>query len=121
MLVGFLTGVGIQVALGQFAGMLGVPSIGLPNGITRVDIVKLVATSVSMLLVILAQSAATSRAYAVKYNDRFVENDDLVGLALTNLSAGLTWTFPVNGSPTKTEMAAEAGSRSQVATRPPRV
>jgi MFS superfamily sulfate permease-like transporter len=26
VLVGFLTGVGVQVALGQFAGMLGVPS-----------------------------------------------------------------------------------------------
>ena len=30
-----------------------------------------------MFLVILAQSAATSRAYAVKYRERFVENDDL--------------------------------------------
>ena len=37
------------------------------------------ATAVSMFLVILAQSAATSRAYAVKYNERFDENTDLVG------------------------------------------
>ena len=33
-----------------------------------------------MFLVIIAQSAATSRAYAVKYQERFVENNDLVGL-----------------------------------------
>jgi hypothetical protein len=56
-----------------------------------------------MLLVILAQSAATSRAYAVRYNQRFQENTDLVGLGLANLTAGSSGTFPVNGSPTKTD------------------
>jgi len=70
---------------------------------------------VSMFLVILAQSAATSRAYAVKYQERFVENNDLVGLSLANIAAGLSSTFVVNGSPTKTEMVDEAKSRTQVA------
>jgi sulfate permease, SulP family len=65
--------------------------------------------------VILAQSAATSRAYAVKYRERFVENDDLLGLAAANLAAGFSSTFVVNGSPTKTEMVDEAKSRTQVA------
>ena len=68
-----------------------------------------------MFLVILAQSAATSRAYAVKYQERFVENNDLVGLSMANLAAGLSSTFVVNGSPTKTEMADEAKSKTQVA------
>jgi len=65
--------------------------------------------------VILAQSAATSRAYAVKYQDRFVENNDLVGLSMANLAAGLSSAFVVNGSPTKTAMADEAKSKTQVA------
>jgi MFS superfamily sulfate permease-like transporter len=65
--------------------------------------------------VILAQSAATSRAYAVKYQERFVENDDLLGLSAANLAAGLSSTFVVNGSPTKTEMVDEAKSHTQVA------
>jgi SulP family sulfate permease len=65
--------------------------------------------------VILAQSAATSRAYAARYGDRFDENTDLVGLALANLGAGLSGTFVVNGSPTKTEMVDAAGGRSQLA------
>jgi MFS superfamily sulfate permease-like transporter len=68
-----------------------------------------------MFLVILAQSAATSRAYAVKYQEHFVENDDLVGLSAANLAAGFSGTFVVNGSPTKTEMVDEAKSRTQVA------
>jgi MFS superfamily sulfate permease-like transporter len=201
VLVGFLTGVGIQVAMGQLAGMLGVPSpkvdldrvsgtvikfwdtlkeldqtsgatlavsvavlvtlivfdrwiraipgglvavvgaialswifdfeshgisilgpvpsgfphIGLPDGIGWSDATGLLATAASMFLVILAQSAATSRAYAVKYQEKFVENDDLIGLSAANLVAGLSSTFVVNGSPTKTEMVDEAKSRSQVA------
>ena len=93
----------------------GLPHVGLPQGVTWSDATGLLATSVSMVLVILAQSAATSRAYAVKYQERFVENDDLLGLTAANLAAGLSSTFVVNGSPTKTEMVDEAKSRTQVA------
>jgi MFS superfamily sulfate permease-like transporter len=67
-----------------------------------------------MFVVILAQSAATSRAYAMKYNDSFDENVDLVGLGAANFAAAISGTFVVNGSPTKTEMVDSAGGRSQV-------
>ena len=93
----------------------GLPTFGFPSGVGWDQVPELLATSVSMFLVIIAQSAATSRAYAVKYQDRFVENNDLVGLSFANLAAGLSSTFVVNGSPTKTEMADEAKSRTQVA------
>jgi MFS superfamily sulfate permease-like transporter len=93
----------------------GLPHVGLPKGVSWTEAVDLLAVSTSMFLVILAQSAATSRAYAVKYNERFDENDDLLGLSVANVGAGLTGTFVVNGSPTKTEMVDEAKSRTQVA------
>jgi sulfate permease, SulP family len=93
----------------------GLPSIGFPSGVSWTEAVGLMATAVSLFLVILAQSAATSRAYAVKYRERFVENNDLVGLSAANLAAGFTGTFVVNGSPTKTEMVDEAKSHTQVA------
>jgi sulfate permease, SulP family len=201
VLVGFLTGVGIQVALGQFAGMLGVaspkvdlnqisgtvikfwdtlkeigdtsgatlavsvaviailvvfekwipmipgglvavvgmiavswafdlqshgvstlgsvpsglPHIGLPKGLGWNDVGPLLATCVSMFLVIIAQSAATSRAYAVKYKEHFEENTDIVGLSVASIAAGLSSTFVINGSPTKTKMAEEAKATSQIA------
>ena len=57
----------------------------LPAGVTTENAIALLPTAVSMFLVILAQSAATSRAYAVKYQEQFVENNDLVGLGLANL------------------------------------
>jgi high affinity sulfate transporter 1 len=196
VLVGFLTGVGIQVALGEISGMLGLPGgehgpihqivgdwkqigqthfytlavavavlvvilgskmvlkkipgaliavigaivvswavdlqshgvsvlgkvpSGLPSlGLPHVDlswglIGKLLPTAFSIFVVILAQSAATSRAYAARYSERFSENVDLVGLALANLGAGLSGTFVVNGSPTKTQMVDSAGGHSQLA------
>ena len=93
----------------------GLPHIGLPQGVSWSDASGLLAVSASMFLVILAQSAATSRAYAIRYQERFVENDDLVGLSAANLAAGLSSTFVVNGSPTKTAIVDGARSRTQVA------
>ncbi len=96
----------------------GLPPIGLPAipaDQLVADVTALLPVAVSMFILILAQSAATSRAYAMKYDDSFDENVDLIGLGLGNLAAGLSGTFVVNGSPTKTEMVDSAGGRSQVA------
>jgi MFS superfamily sulfate permease-like transporter len=95
----------------------GLPKIGLPTGVTlnSTIISQLLGVAFSMFIVILAQSAATSRAYATRYSEKFNENVDLVGLGLANVGAGLTGTFVVNGSPTKTQMVDSAGGRSQLA------
>ena len=92
----------------------GLPSFGLP-AVDVSELPQLVGIALSCCIVIVAQSAATSRAYAFKYSEGFNENIDLEGLAAANLAAGLTGTFVVNGSPTKTEIVDTAGGRSQVA------
>jgi high affinity sulfate transporter 1 len=194
VLIGFLTGVGIQIALGQLPGVFGVPSEGanvfiqmgniltetgqmnaltlaislstilvillgsrfarripwallvvivaiiasyaadlasrgvpvlgpVPGGlpelsfpaVTVADVPFLLGPAAVCFILILAQSAATSRAYANRYQEKVHENTDLVGLGLANIGASLSGTFVVNGSPTKTEMVDSAGGRSQVA------
>jgi SulP family sulfate permease len=92
----------------------GLPSLYIPS-LKSSEIYHVLATAATCFVVILAQSAATSRAYANRYNERFDENLDLVGLAGANAAAAFTGTFVVNGSPTKTEMVDSAGGRSQVA------
>ena len=93
----------------------GLPHIALPDvGWSWGLIEKLVPVAFAMFVVILAQSAATSRAYAARYNERYSENTDLVGLGLANIGAGLSGTFVVNGSPTKTQMVDSAGGRTQL-------
>ncbi len=110
-----LSSYGVAV-LGTVPG--GLPSIGLPTGATlNASILQqLLPVAFSIFIVILAQSAATSRAYATRYSETFSENVDLVGLGLANVGAGLSGTFVVNGSPTKTQMVDSAGGRSQLAT-----
>ena len=93
----------------------GLPHIGLPQVQWSWELIgKLAPTAFAMFVVILAQSAATARAYATRYNERFNENTDLVGLALANIGAGLSGTFIVNGSPTQSQMVDSAGGRTQL-------
>jgi SulP family sulfate permease len=93
----------------------GLPRIALPNVHWSWDLVeKLVPIAFAMFVVILTQSAATSRAYAARYTERFDEDIDLVGLGLANIGAALSGTFVVNGSPTKTQMVDSAGGRTQL-------
>jgi sulfate permease, SulP family len=194
VLIGFLTGVGIQVAIGQISGMLGIPGGGdgtiqklvtdlqqlsqtnpltlaislvtialivgmkritkripgaliavvgmivlsraldwqakgvavvgaVPGGLPQFGmpqvsfsaVLQMLPMCFSMFIVILAQSAATSRAYAARYDEHFSEDTDLVGLTLANIGAGLSGTFVVNGSPTKTQMVDGAGGRTELA------
>ena len=94
----------------------GLPSFGFPSGLSWSDVTDLLPTAVSIFVVILAQSAATSRAYAAKYDERSDENTDLVGLGAGRTSRRRSsGTFVVNGSPTKTQMVDSAGGRSQLA------
>jgi len=90
----------------------GLPQFGLPE-ITWSDALMVLPIALSCFVVILAQSAATARAYALRYRDNFNQNVDLVGLAMANAAAGCSGTFVVNGSPTKTAMVDAAGGRSQ--------
>jgi SulP family sulfate permease len=91
----------------------GLPDLGLP-ALSWHDAATLLGAAVSMFVVILAQSAATSRAYAAKYEEPFSEAADLVGLGAANAAAAFTGTFVVNGSPTKTQITDSAGGRSQL-------
>ena len=93
----------------------GLPHLGLP-ALGWHDAATLGGAAASMFVVILAQSAATSRAYAGKYEETsFSEDTDLVGLGAANVAAAFSGTFVVNGSPTKTQMVDSAGGRSQLA------
>ena len=92
----------------------GLPAFGRPAFGVH-DTLALLGTSASIFLVILAQSAATARAYAAKYGEPFSTDTDLIGLGAGNIAAAFTGTFVVNGSPTKTQIVDDAGGRSQVA------
>lgn len=90
----------------------GLPHLSVPH-ITSSDVMLVLPISFSCFIVILSQSAATSRAYALRYRENFSQNVDLVGLSLANIVAGCSSTFVVNGSPTKTAIVDSGGGRTQ--------
>jgi len=93
----------------------GLPPIGLPQGVGWSDVGALVPTAFACFFIVIAQSAATSRSFALKHGDRADVNRDIVGLSAANLAAGLSGTFVVNGSPTKTQILDGVKGRTQVA------
>ena len=94
----------------------GLPRIALPHINWNWELIsKLLPITCGLFVVILAQSAATSRAYANRYNEEVNTGKDLLGLAAANIGAALSGTFVVNGSPTKTQMVDGAGGRNQLA------
>ncbi len=102
---------GIAV-VGPVAG--GLPHLVLPM-LNWKDFDALVPIAVSCFVVILAQSAATARAYSARHHELPEENADLLGLAAANAAAAVSGSFIVNGSPTQTAMVESSGSRSQLA------
>jgi SulP family sulfate permease len=110
-------------ALWNFSA-LGIPTVGsvaggLPHSNLHLlawrQILTLVPVAGSCAIMIVTQSAATARVYALRHDQNLDENRDLVGLSVANVAAALTGAFVVNGSPTQTSMVETAGAGSQKA------
>ncbi|WP_066976154.1 SulP family inorganic anion transporter [Methylomonas lenta] len=121
-LLAVLTGIGASYAY-DFAGQ-GIAVIGpVPGGLPTLafpavswdELLKLVPIAISCFVIIIAQSAATSRVFGVLHHERVDEDADILGLSAANAAAAFSGAFVVNGSPTQTAMADLAGARSQVA------
>jgi SulP family sulfate permease len=98
--------------IGPVAG--GLPSLKWPDANWR-ETLDLLPVAGSCFVMIIAQSAATSRVYATIFKERVDEDADILGIAAANAAAAVSGAFVVNGSPTQTAMADQAGARSQVA------
>ena len=92
----------------------GLPGLSLPLPTWR-ETVTLAPLAISCGVIIIAQSAATARAFALRHRELLDENADILGLAAANLGAAATGAFVVNGSPTQTATADAAGATSQIA------
>jgi MFS superfamily sulfate permease-like transporter len=71
-------------------------------------------TAVTLVIVILSQTAATTRTTS---DDLGVEADvsrDFVGVGLANVAAGLVGAFPVNASPARSTVSRLAGGTTKV-------
>lgn len=117
-------GIGIVVSAAVDLPAHGVAVVGhLSGGLPQPQLPELDWTALSRLsipilaitVIALTQSAATSRTQAALAGEEVDDDADLRGLGLANILSGISGSFPVAGSPTKTRVVVEAGGRSQIA------
>jgi len=93
----------------------GAPHFGL-TGLSLSSIGSLAPIAGVVALVIVSQSAATTRAFADQGHYNVDVGRDFLGVGAGSILAGLAGSFPVNASPARTGAVASAGGKSQAAT-----
>jgi SulP family sulfate permease len=98
--------------------VLGEVPAGLPHlALSAVDaaqVYALIPLAITISLVIMMQTAATTRSFPSAGEASNVDRD-FIGAGAGSLLAGLTGAFPVNTSPPRTAILSEVGARSQAA------
>ncbi len=101
----------------------GVDTIGvLPQGfppftvplVPWADLVALFLGAVAISVVALADTMSTASSFAARRGERVHGDQEMIGIGAANIAAGFFQGFPVSTSGSRTAVAEQAGSRSQV-------
>ncbi|WP_315834978.1 SulP family inorganic anion transporter [Bradyrhizobium prioriisuperbiae] len=106
-----LEGRGVAV-LGQLSVAL--PRLTLPD-VAIMQWVHLVPLALIIAMVVMVQTAATTRSFPSDPETQPDVNRDFIGVGAGSLLSGLIGAFPVNASPPRTAIVSETGGRSQLA------
>ncbi|WP_158815446.1 SulP family inorganic anion transporter [Methylocapsa sp. S129] len=96
-------------ALGAVAGAI--PTLKMPE-VSLDDLTKVVPLAFIVAVVVMVQTAATTRSFPAGREPDV--NRDFVGVGAASVLAGLTGAFPVNASPPRTAVVVETGGASQL-------
>jgi MFS superfamily sulfate permease-like transporter len=102
-------GVGV---LGAVAVAL--PAVAIPD-IPAGRLASLVTLSLIISVVVMVQTAATTRSFLSDPGEPPDVDRDFVGVGAGSILSGLIGAFPVNASPPRTAVVCETGGRSQLA------
>jgi high affinity sulfate transporter 1 len=91
----------------------GLPAFALP-WISYADLVPVLMGGGAVALVSFADTSVLSRTYAVRNRTYVDPNQEMVGLGVANLAAGLFQGFPISSSASRTPVAEAAGAKTQV-------
>ena len=100
-------------------GVLGAISVTMPAlaipVVSTSHLTSLLSLALIISIVIMVQTAATTRSFPSDPNEPPDVNGDFVGIGAGSILSGLAGAFPVNASPPRTAVVSETGGRSQVA------
>ncbi|WP_368623441.1 SulP family inorganic anion transporter [Paraburkholderia sp. BR13444] len=105
-----LDSVGVKV-LGKIPQ--GLPTFALP-WVTDADLVKILLGGCAVALISFADTSVLSRTFAARFRSRVDPNQEMVGLGVANLAAGLFHGFPISSSSSRTPVAEAAGAKTQL-------
>ncbi|HET7885843.1 MAG TPA: SulP family inorganic anion transporter [Bradyrhizobium sp.] len=90
------------------------PALEIPV-ISAGRLTSLLSLSLIISVVVMVQTAATTRSFPTDPNEPPDVNRDFIGVGVGSVFAGLIGAFPVNASPPRTAVVSETGGRSQIA------
>ena len=91
----------------------GFPPLTIPD-VRASDLGVLIAGALGIALVSLADTISTASAFAARTGQEVRGNQEMVGIGVANLAAGLFQGFPVSTSGSRTAVAERAGAKSQL-------
>jgi high affinity sulfate transporter 1 len=121
-LVVVVAAVGLSWALDLQAhgvAVLGTVPAGLPRFVFPTpawqDVVKLVPAAIGIFLVCFADEILTARAFAGKHNENVRGSQELLAMSAASAAAGITQSFPIGASGSRTAVNDDMGARTQIA------
>jgi high affinity sulfate transporter 1 len=91
----------------------GFPPFTIPS-VTWSDVPPLLLGAFAIAVVALADTMSTASAFAARRREQVRGNQEMIGIGAANIAAGFFQGFPVSTSGSRTAVAEQAGSRSQV-------
>ncbi|WP_424970523.1 SulP family inorganic anion transporter [Dinoroseobacter sp. S76] len=118
-LIALMAGSALAALLGAEAhGVAMLPPIGsalpsfAPPGLSFDDVVLLAPSAAAIALVGLLEAISIGRSFAVRRQERFAPNQEMVGQGLSNTVGGFFQCYAGSGSFTRSGVNAEAGART---------
>ena len=90
------------------------PALAIPV-VSANQLTGLLSLGLIISVVVMVQTAATTRSFPTDPNEPPDVNRDFTGVGIGSIFAGVVGAFPVNASPPRTAVVSETGGRSQIA------
>ena len=121
---GVLVAVVLATALTALAGLqkelpvVGAMPQGLPapalGGLTGADAAALILPALGIALIAFADTAVLSRTFAARRGESVDGSQEMAAIGVSNIAGGLLGGFPISASSSRTPVAENAGSRTQL-------
>jgi len=91
----------------------GLPSLTIPS-VAWADVLPVFAGALGIVLVTLTDTISTSASFAERRDEEVDTSQEMFGIGVANLAAGLFQGFPVSTSGSRTAVAEQSGAKTQL-------